>query len=453
MTENRDEQLKDFNRHYIPRGQMKHLTREAVLEELGPSRLAVTTLLLILAFISFAVGWSYFVPVTTAAKTIGKVVPSGNQRVVQHLEGGIVREILVQDGDHVSPGQPLIRFDPTQRKAELDQIKARETSLRIKEIRLRAQINGADPDFGDLAARYPVLVEEALITLQATRERIAGQQSVLQSKIEQRRSTVSIYRKQALNLKSQLKLVREAVEMREKLFKSGHGSRVNVISASLELSRVEGGLSDAETSASQAEVGIEEARNELNELIVTERDNALQSLSGVLGELAEVNENLTRLQDRVDRLVVNAPINGIVLGLTVNTQGAVVEPAAVLMTIIPVDERLVVETEIAPKDIGHVELGQVTKVAVNGFDQRRYGTVLGKLMRLSPTTVLNDKGEPYFKGRIELDDFVIRADGEKTYPIMPGMTVTADIITGQQSLLQYLTGPIYNALSSSFAER
>ncbi len=442
----------DAPRSYIPRGQMKHLTREAVLEEMGPSRLAVIGVFLILAMLIGAVAWSKVVPVTTATTTIGEVVPSGNQRIVQHLEGGIVRDIFVRDGDTVTAGQSLLRFDPTQRQAELDQIRAREAALRIRERRLRAQIDGTEMDLDQLAIRYPELAAEAQTTLMATRERIAGQELVLESKVAQRRKSVDIYTNQANSLRQQLTLVKEAVDMRETLFKSGHGSRVNVISSQLELSRVQGSLAEAEASAAQAQVAIDEARNELNELIVTERDDSLVELSSVLGELAEVTENLRRLEDRVTRLDVRAPVNGIVHGLAINTRGAVVEPAQVLLTIIPVDERLVVETEIAPEDVGHVAVGQPTKVAVGGFDQRRYGHVSGRLVQVSPTTLLNDAGEPYFKGRIELAENIIRT-GDTIQPITPGMTVTADIVTGEQSLLQYLTGPIYNALASSFSER
>ncbi len=145
--------------NYIPRSQMKHLTREAVLEEMGPSCISVIALMLILCLLVESVFWSQTVPVTTATTTTGKVVPAGNQRIVQHLEGGIVNEILIADGDTVNEGQTLIRFDRTQHEAELGQIRARETALRIRETRLRAQIDNIEPDFGDLPQKVPMLVE------------------------------------------------------------------------------------------------------------------------------------------------------------------------------------------------------------------------------------------------------------------------------------------------------
>ena len=128
-----------------------------------------------------------------------------------------------------------------------------------------------------------------------------------------------------------------------------------------------------------------------------------------------------------------------------------VEPAQVLLTIIPSNVRLIVESEIPPEDIGHVTVGQPTKVVINGFDQRRYGSVLGRLFQLSPTTLINEEGMPYFKGKIELDSPMIHTNGVDR-PILAGMTVTADIVTGEQTLLQYLSGPVYNALSRSFSE-
>jgi len=352
----------------------------------------------------------------------------------------------------VTEGQTLIRFDRTQREAELGQIRARETALRIRETRLRAQIDNIEPEFGNLPQIVPMLVEEARISLEATLGRIEGQRAVFESKITQRRKTVEIHRRQAKSLRGQLKLVGEAVDMRVRLFKSGHGSRVNVISSQLEMARVEGSYSDAISSAEQAEVGIIEAENELAEFLATERDTSLEALSGVLGELAEVQENLLRLEDRVARLDIRAPVTGIVHSLSINTPGAVVESAQVLLTIIPSNVRLIVESEIPPEDIGHVAVGQQTKVVINGFDQRRYGAVLGRLFQLSPTTLINEEGMPYFKGKIELDSPVIHTNGVDR-PILPGMTVTADIVTGEQTLLQYLSGPVYNALSRSFSER
>jgi len=436
----------------VARKQMKHLSREAILEEVGPSRFAVVAVLVILALIGTTVYWSNMVAITSVAKTVGNVIPSGYERVVQHLEGGIVRDIRVRDGDLVKAGDVLLQFDETLRTAELEQIRARDASLRIRELRLRAFIDNTEPDFGELAEKFTDQVAEGQFILRATRERIAGQKAVLSSRIEQRHQSVEIFRQQLASLKEQHKLVDESVQMRNKLFKSGHGSRINLINTQLELSRVQGAMAEARVSMDQARAAIQEAEIAFAELEVTERGKALEALSNVMAERAEVRENLARLEDRVNRLAINAPVAGVVHGLQVNTPGAVVEPAQVLMTIVPLDEQVVVETEIEPRDIGHIVVGQEATVTVSGFDSRRYGNVKGTLVNISPTTFTDERGRSYFKGRIRLaQDYIETKDAH--HKVVPGMIVQADIITGSQSLLRYLTTPVYVALVQAFTER
>lgn len=434
------------------RAHKRHLSREALLEETGPSGYAIFAVFLIAGLLAAAVAWSYHATITKAAKASGEVVPSGAERVVQHFEGGIVREISVKDGDLVRQGQVLIRFDPTLREAELDQVRARAAALTVKERRYRAFIDGGEPDFSDLEADYPNLVQEGRFTLQATRERVAGQEAVLESRITQRQKTVDIYRKQEAGLKDQVKLVEESVAMRDQLFKKGLGSRVNLIGTQLDLARVQGALTDAQTSREQALVAIDEARNQLEELRVTERGDAMEELSAVLAELAEVRENLKRLQDRVQRLDVRAPVDGLVHRLAVNTAGAVVEPAQVLMSIVPVDETVIVEARLDPKDIGHLKPGQAAKVAIGGFDARRYGVLPAKLQQISATSFTDSQGTTFFKGRIVLDSEVISGGGSD-HRIVPGMTAEVDIVLGSQTLLEYITGPVYKSLMAAFSER
>ncbi|MFV1853154.1 MAG: biotin/lipoyl-binding protein [Thalassospira sp.] len=175
---------------------------------------AASTVALVIA----SVVWSGFVSVTSVAVSKGEIIPSGDERVVQHLEGGIIQQINVSDGSLVEKGAVLLTFDPTLRQAELDQIRAREAALTIRERKLRALIDGRESiDYSDLQDEYPELVEEALVSVQATRERVNGRIAVLQAQIEQRERTVDIFKQQAASLNDQYKLVTEVAEMREDL--------------------------------------------------------------------------------------------------------------------------------------------------------------------------------------------------------------------------------------------
>ncbi|SCA55356.1 putative Membrane-fusion protein [Candidatus Terasakiella magnetica] len=436
----------------MPREQLKLLSHEAMLEEAGPSRAASGLIILITALLASSVIWAHFVEIKTSATTQGTVIPSGDKRVVQHLEGGIVKSILVRDGDIVKKGQTLMQFEPTLRTAELNQIRAREAALAIKLQRLRAFIDGTVPDYTEFAKEYPQLVEESMFNLNGVRARIEGEKTVLSSQIDQQRKSVENYKKQMVSLKKQSKLLKQAVTMRKKLFKSGHGSRVNLINAELDLAKNRGSITEADVSREQAIASIEETKNQILELEVQERGKALDELDNVSGQLAEVRENIARLEDKVTRLEIISPVGGLVHGLEINTPGAVVEPAQVVMEIIPADEQVIIENKILPSDIGHIAEGQETTVTVTGFDARRYGTMKGELIKFSPTTFMDEEGVPYFRGHIRLKEEHLLANGVQ-HEIVPGMTVQANIITGEQTLLEYLTRPVYVSLLNAFRER
>jgi len=436
------------------RRSIAHLTRHEALEQMAPSRLVAVAALLVLALLGGAIFWSTQVTITTVAQASGEITPTGDERVVQHLEGGIVRTIKVRDGALVQEGDVLLQFDPTVRRAELDQIRAREAALMIRERRLRALIDGrAVIDYSDLADEYPDLVEEATTSLLAARARTKGEIAVLRAQIDQRRRAVSIFDEQVASLTDQLALVSEVTGMREELFEKGVGTRLSMISARLEESRIRGALAEAKVSREQAVLAVAELESQISEITLNERASTMEDLGRVLAELAEVRQNLQRLTDRVERLTVYAPIDGVVHRLRINTPGAVVEPAQVLMTIVPTDEEIVAEVRIRPADIGYLEIGQQARVMINGFDVRAHGPLSGELRRISATTYEAADQSAYFRGRIVLNQTVGEAADAPVPTVVPGMTLQADITTGRQTLLKYLTGPVHDALSGAFSER
>lgn len=436
----------------MPREQLKLLSHEAMLEEAGPSRMASSLILLIAALLVSIVVWSHYVEIKTSATTQGTVIPSGDKRVVQHLEGGIVQSILVRNGDFVKKGQVLLKFEPTLRTAELNQIRAREAAFAIKLERLHAFIDGIEPDYSAFDGKFPQLVEESRFHLRGILARIEGQKVVLGSQIVQQRKSVESFETQIKSLSKQLGLLKQSVTMRRKLFKSGHGSKVNLINAQIDLAKTQGSITEAEVSKEKAIASISETDNQILEIDVKERGKALEQLDEIGAEIAEVRENIARLEDKVTRLQLLSPVSGIVHDLAINTPGAVLEPAQIVLEIIPAEGRMVIENKIKPSDVGHIQVGQETKVTVTGFDARRYGTVIGELVKISPTTLMDEEGNPYFSGQIMLKEDVLVANGVE-HKVVPGMTVQASIITGEQTLLEYLTRPVYVSLLNAFRER
>lgn len=182
------------------------------------------------------------------------------------------------------------------------------------------------------------------------------------------------------------------------------------------------------------------------------REDALSIMGSVIGELAQVQRSIAKLEDRVKRLVVRAPVRGIVKGLKVHTVGGVIPAGGQVLDIVPVDEEMVVEAKINPRDVGHIHLGQPVQVKVTTYDFARYGGITGVLESVSATTFVDEAGDPYYKGMVRLDRSYVGHDPTLNQ-VLPGMTVQADINTGKKTLLQYFLKPIYSSIDSSFRER
>ena len=197
---------------------------------------------------------------------------------------------------------------------------------------------------------------------------------------------------------------------------------------------------------------IAEANLRLNELHNSQREEAFSELGRLGGEIAQTSETLRKLKDRVARLEIHAPSRGYIKGLQFTTIGGVIAPAQVVMELVPTDDVLVAETRISTEDIGHVHLGQPVTVKVSAFDYIRYGSISGELVSISASTFVDEDGRPYYKGRVALDSDLV-GDGARAQPIIPGMTVQADIQTGERTLLQYLLKPVYVSLDQAFSER
>lgn len=431
--------------------QLRLLSQSVILEEASPPRLLLFTILAVAALVAGAIGWSAVARVTSAAAATGQVVPAGAVHLVQHLEGGIVREILIQDGELVERGQPLMLLDGTASTAELDQLQVRIAVQSLKAERLRATVDGREPNFS-AAPAYAELGADQLRVLEASRAAVADQRQVLATRIAQRKSEVQIRREQIRSLTKQLEVLEQEAKIRSELVAKGIGSRMEELDAQNRLARGRGDLAEARVAERQAQHATAEARGSLAEFETMLRTEATTELADVSAELAETREAVLRLEDRVARLQIAAPVRGVVNGIRVKSVGGVIAPGEVLMTIVPIEEEMVVEARIDPRDIGYLSVGQSARIIVNGFDFSRYGAIVGTVERLSAATFAGEDGQPYYQARIVLARDYLEAGG-KRHRILPGMTVRASITTGSQTLIAYLARPIYASLNAAFRER
>ncbi|MCR6631294.1 MAG: HlyD family type I secretion periplasmic adaptor subunit [Magnetospirillum sp.] len=433
--------------------QVRHLAHFAIVEEAGMSAVSRLSVIIVSAVVvGFAV-WAAFMKMDEVASTFGSVVPAKSVQVVQHLEGGIVRDILVQDRAMVEAGQVLVRLDPVQATAEMEQAESRRVGLMLKAERLRAFVEARKPDFGVVAEKYRGLAADQIDILRADSERWLSQANVLREQLSQKREEIAAASAQERSVREQLALVAEEAQMRETLYKAGHTSKVDYFAVLRQKAAIESEISRLQGQQRTAGKAIEELERRLADLDNNQRQDALKDLGTVTAELSQVEESVARLQDRVHRLDVVAPVRGYVQNLKAKTVGAVVPAGGQIMEIVPVDDDLLVETKINTRDVGHLAPGQKVIIKVASYDFVRYGSVPGTLKSVSATTYLDEKDNtPYYKGWVQMEHPWV-GDQAAGNSVLPGMTVQADIVTGEKTLLQYLLKPIHASVAQAFHER
>ena len=432
--------------------QLRYLSQPVIVEEVGPPRL-VRALLMLLTLTVFAfIGWTSITTLKETTKSSGEVVPSGSVMAIQHLEGGIVSDIFVRDGDIVEKGAVLVRLEPTAVLAQLEEMQARRVALDMRRERLRAFAAGREPRLEGGHARFADLMRDELGTWRQQREALDKEREVLLHQSDQRRSELDVLQTQERTLVQRVDNLGKQKAMHETLVETGLVSRLVHLQTVEQYDGAVGELAEVRGKIVRARSAIEEADSKIARLESGLRNEALNEAGRVSAELAGIDEAIVRAQDRVTRLDVRAPVRGIVKGLTTHTVGGVVAPGGLITEIVPADEELVVEARVAPVDIGHISLGQKATVKITTFDFARFGAVDGTVTKISASTFKDREDEIYYKAEIRLaKDHV--GDRSDRNPILPGMVTEIDIITGERTLLRYLLRPIFQSLESAFTER
>ncbi|PWC35869.1 HlyD family type I secretion periplasmic adaptor subunit [Azospirillum sp. TSO35-2] len=410
------------------------------------------TILVLVLLLAALLAWATLMPVKEAVVTAGQVVPSGNAQVVQHLEGGIVASILVKDSDLVEAGQPLAVFDPKQVQSELEQMNARLLTLDLRAERLRAFAAGREPDFGRFAGADPAQVADQRLIFDTQSQARDTAIAVLRAQVSQRVAELALYQGQLASIRDQIALITGSVDIRNKLESMGLSSKLQSLETQREQSRLMGEERRIEGQIVATRQAITEAGNRILDQSAKLAQDAVNEMGTVTAEIAQLREARGKLDDRSHRLTVLSPVRGLVQDLRVNTVGAVVPEGGVLMQIVPVDHEMTVEAHVTPRDVGQLHIGLEATVKVLTYDFARYGSIPGKLLRISASTFLDEQHRPYYKAIVGLSRNYVGHD-DAQHPVLPGMTTQVEMTTGERSLLEYLLKPIYFALSDSFNER
>jgi HlyD family secretion protein/adhesin transport system membrane fusion protein len=432
--------------------QLRFLSQSIRLEESVNPRIVRLTNWAICGSVVAFIGWAAVTHIDEVARAPGEVTPQGFQQIVQHLEGGLVHEIRVAEGDVVEQGQTVMVLNGAGIQEDLSRAKAEGVFLELQRERLKAFIENREPNFSQWLPEHDSLVNDQKQIFSSMIDRKAKERAIIRDQIEQKKQTISILLSRAETVRKNLTLAQDMYQRRKDLYSQGYISHISFLETEQQVNSLQGELSMVANETKQANQAISEYEARLKSLEASHRDEAFQELNKVESQIAQSLEIQEKLHNRVNRLEVTAPVKGLVKVLNVNTIGGVVQPGQALMEIVPLDRQLVVDVRIPPQHIGHMKVGVPVQVKVSAYDFSRYGAVPGRLEYISPTTFIGEQGERFYRGRVKMDRNYVGKNTDKNL-ILPGMTVMADIITGNKTVMAYLLKPIHNSINTAFSER
>ncbi len=441
---------------YGKAAQLRYLSQSALIEEMTTPYMVRATLFLISTVVILLLIWAGVTNVDEIAITEGEVIPSKHVQSVQHLEGGIIAEIKVSEGELVEQGQTLIVLDGTAVKRDLAALRLKKTSAQYISTRLRSFINHTTPDFQVLAQGSEGvnqdLKEEQMKSFNSMMQARVDEKKVIGEQITQKQGALKGLQEKKITLEQNEKLVEEERTLKEELYTKGNLSKFKFLDIQKQLNDVKGELQETNAAIDQAENAIDEYDSRLESLDSQYKDNAYKELNSVENEIAQINESIKKLEEQVGRLEVKSPCYGFIKVLNIKTIGGVIEAGRIIAEVVPLEGNLIVETQINPRDIGYVRLGLPVKVKVSSYDYSRFGFIPGELIYVSAATFVKEDTSRYYTGRVALSKNYVGHDPKKNL-IVPGMTVEADIVTGNKSVLAYLLKPIRNSVMTAFTER
>ncbi|HEY7765785.1 MAG TPA: HlyD family type I secretion periplasmic adaptor subunit [Aestuariivirgaceae bacterium] len=430
----------------------KALMRPLQLEDGRAPGLSKSILMLGSMFVVGAILWGLVTNISELTLAPGQLRPDGFIHSVQHLEGGQIEDIYVSEGQIVEAGMPLVRLQPVQAAADLDQLQARRVALSLRIERLSALVDGRAPRFGQPGSKYARILFDEQEAYETALARYEQERRSLRSKIEQHKAESEMLARQIESLMRQLAIQREQLKLRENLVRNGYVAKTEYLDIQREVEKSDELLILTSGQRAAALEALNEAQIKLLEFEAAFRSSYSEERAKATAELSEVTAISPKQQDRVERLLVRAPVRGVIQELVPKSVGQVLRPGDLIASIVPVDGDIVAEVQVPPQDIGYVKKGQRAEVQVSTFDSARFGKVAGTVRQISATTFQTTEGVPYYKTVIALEHGFVTFAGQK-HRLLPGMVVQAEIATGSKSLVAYMLKPIYNNYSTAFSER
>ncbi|MFJ2465735.1 HlyD family type I secretion periplasmic adaptor subunit [Pseudomonas sp. NPDC087615] len=417
-------------------------------------RVVRLTIWAIIGFFVFLMLWANFAVIDEVTKGEGKAIPSSKIQKIQNLEGGIVTELYVKEGQIVEAGAPLIRLDDTRFASNVGETEADRLSMVLRVERLSAEVDDRPLNFPeDVLKAVPGQAKSEESLYISRRQQLHDEIGGLQEQLIQRQQELREFTSKQAQYRQQLSLQRQEINMSEPLVAQGAVSPVEVLRLKRAEVETRGQLDATTLAIPRAESAIKEVQRKIDETRGKFRSEALTQLNEARTDLNKAKATGKALEDRVSRTLVTSPVRGIVNKLLVNTIGGVIQPGSDMVEIVPLDDTLLVEAKIRPQDIAFLHPGQEATVKFTAYDYTIYGGLKAKLEQIGADTITDeDKKTTYYVIKLRTDRSHLGTD-EKPLLIIPGMVASVDIITGKKSVLSYLLKPIIRARAEALHER
>lgn len=407
--------------------------------------------------------WAALAPLDSAALAPATVAVESNRKVVQHPEGGVVKTIRISEGDRVRDGQKLVELDPTEQRANFDAVRETLNAALARRARLRAERDGRDridypyelvQQAEDGSAQAREVIAAARNQFHQRQQSLQGQVAIQRQKISQIEEKITGLKAQRTSNERQVSIMREELEGLRELYEKGYYPRTRILEMERELARLDGEIGSATAWIAQARNSISEARLQIEQVRQEFNEKVSNALAEVGAQISELRQRLVVTAQKLKRTTIRAPQDGVVQNMKVHTVGGVVRPGEEIMQVIPVQDRLIVEAEVSPRDIDIVETGQSAEVRMSALSGRTTPILVGSVMHVSPDRVVqeqeNGQSRGFYKARVEIAPRELEKLG--TQKLQAGMPAEVLINTGEQTVLDYLIRPITDAMARGFIE-
>ena len=450
-------ELSQSLREYVTQWRQKPDTEfmpevDGTLLEDSPTLARITVWLVSLLLLT-ALVWAKFAVLEEVTMGEGKAIPSSKIQVIQNLEGGIVAEIFVREGQLVNKGDVLLRLDDTRFLSNRGESDADRMALTARLERLQAEAAGRPLEMpAEITLKAPQLVEDELALYNSRQDRLHSEQRTLNEQLRQKTQELAEFSSKQQQYRSSLGLIQQELNMSQPLVSSGAISEVEILRLRRSAVEMRGSLDATTLAIPRAQAGISEIKSKMEESELAFRSDAFKELNEVRTELQKITASSLAIEDRVSRTTVQSPVHGIIKQLKVNTIGGVVQPGSDLLEIVPLEDNLLIEAKVRPQDVAFLHPGQKAMVKFSAYDYTIYGGLKANLELISADTITDEEGNSFYLIQVRTDKSHL-GSAEHPLLIIPGMVATVDIITGKKSVLDYLLKPVLKARSEAMRER